>query len=129
MTAESPEVVEMRVPARPVYVSLLRTATASLAARVDFTLDEIDDLRIAIDEASALLLADVVDGGELLCRFNLGEAELAITVSAPTANASAPNPSSFAWTVLTALAGDVSVEKGDDGMVTIGLHKTRSARL
>ncbi|MGW4973630.1 hypothetical protein ACWEP3_27550, partial [Streptomyces albidoflavus] len=31
-------------------------ATAGLAARLDFTLDEIEDLRIAVDEACAILL-------------------------------------------------------------------------
>lgn len=50
------ETVELTVPASASYVSVLRTVTASLAARRDFTIDEIDDLRIAVDEASALLL-------------------------------------------------------------------------
>ena len=38
------------------YLSVLRTATAGLAARLDFTIDEIEDLRIAVDEACAMLL-------------------------------------------------------------------------
>ena len=43
--------VEVRLPAAGAYLSVLRTATAGLAARLDFTLDEIEDLRIAVDEA------------------------------------------------------------------------------
>ena len=43
---------------------MLRTATAGLAARLDFTLDEIEDLRIAVDEACALLLPDAVPGAD-----------------------------------------------------------------
>ena len=46
-----------RCQARDAYLSVLRDATAGLAARLDFTLDEIEDLRIAIDEACAMLLA------------------------------------------------------------------------
>jgi serine/threonine-protein kinase RsbW len=42
--------VEVRLPAAGAYLSVLRTATAGLAARLDFTLDEIEDLRIAVDE-------------------------------------------------------------------------------
>ncbi|HEY9379199.1 MAG TPA: anti-sigma regulatory factor, partial [Jiangellaceae bacterium] len=39
--------VELRVPATGAYVSVLRTAAAGLAARLDFTVDDIEDLRIA----------------------------------------------------------------------------------
>ena len=50
------DVVRLRLPAVGAYLSVLRTATAGLAARLDFTLDEIEDLRIAVDEACAMLL-------------------------------------------------------------------------
>ena len=59
-TASAPRLsrtpVEIRLPADSAYLSVLRTATAGLAARLDFTLDEIEDLRIAVDEACAMLL-------------------------------------------------------------------------
>ena len=48
------------MPAESAYLSVLRTAAAGLAARLDFTLDEIEDLRIAIDEACAMLLAQAI---------------------------------------------------------------------
>ena len=50
------DVVRLQLPAIGAYLSVLRTATAGLAARLDFTLEEIEDLRIAVDEACALLL-------------------------------------------------------------------------
>src|SRR5215213_1639624 len=50
------DVVELDVPAHPAYVAVVRTAAAGLAARADLTLDRIEDLRIAVDEACALLL-------------------------------------------------------------------------
>jgi len=121
------DIVEVRLPANSAYVSLLRTVTAGLAARLDFTLDEIDDLRIAVDEACALLLPDARARDELVCRYSLGDASLDITVSAPTSTDALPSKSSFAWTVLTALAGDVSLDS-QDHQVSIGLRKTRSAR-
>ena len=48
--------VELRIPADSAYVAVLRMATAGLAARLDFTLDDIEDLRIAVDEACAMVL-------------------------------------------------------------------------
>ena len=61
------DVVRLRLPAVGAYLSVLRTATAGLAARLDFTLEEIEDLRIAVDEACALLLPSAVPGAELDC--------------------------------------------------------------
>ena len=40
--------VELRLPPDNAYVAVLRTTTAGLAARLDFTLDDIEDLRMAV---------------------------------------------------------------------------------
>jgi serine/threonine-protein kinase RsbW len=101
------DVVELGVPARTAYVSVLRTTAAALASRLDFTLDEIEDLRIAVDEASALLLTQAVPGSQLSCRFELAGDELTVSVSVHSRNPRVPARNSFAWTVLTALAGHV----------------------
>src|SRR5688500_8363327 len=59
------DVVVLRLPADGAYLSVLRTATAGLASRLDFTLDDIEDLRIAVDEACAMLLPQAVPGADL----------------------------------------------------------------
>lgn len=43
--------VEVRVPAKPQYVSVIRLTVSGLAARIGFTYDEIEDLKIATGEA------------------------------------------------------------------------------
>ena len=73
------------MPAEGAYLSVLRTATAGLAARLDFTLDEIEDLRIAVDEACAMLLSQAIPGTNLVCAFDLGAEEMTITVSVTAA--------------------------------------------
>ena len=40
LQSDSPAVVELNVPASSVYVAILRSVTAGLAARCDLTLDE-----------------------------------------------------------------------------------------
>ena len=94
------------MPAEGAYLSVLRTATAGLAARLDFTLDEIEDLRIAVDEACAMLLSQAIPGTNLECAFDLGAEEMTITVSVTAAEPRIPARDTFAWTVLSALAGD-----------------------
>src|SRR3954449_5938914 len=78
------DLVTLRLPAQSAYLSVLRTATASLASRLDFTLDDIEDLRIAVDEACAMLLSQAVAGSSLDFAFELSEHAIAISVTAAT---------------------------------------------
>ena len=119
------DAVEIRLPADSAYLSVLRTATAGLAARLDFTLDEIEDLRIAVDEACAMLLPHAVETAQLTCRFDLGTDQLDVTVTLPTTRGQLPERDTFSWTVLTALAGEVDTGRGDDTSVWIRLRKRR----
>ena len=124
---ETADYVHVRMPAEGAYLSVLRTATAGLAARLDFTLDEIEDLRIAIDEACAMLLAQAIPGTDLECDFELGTDQVTITVSVVAAQARVPARDTFAWTVLSALAGSVDSRLGPDDRVAIVLAKRRGA--
>ena len=117
--------VTVSMPAEGAYLSVLRTATAGLAARLDFTLDEIEDLRIAVDEACAMLLTQAIPGTTLDCAFDLGTEEMTITVSVIAAEPRMPPRDTFAWTVLSALAGTVDSRLGADDQVSIVLRKRR----
>ena len=73
--------VELRLPADGAYASVLRTTTAGLAARLDFTLDDIEDLRMAAGEAGAIVLERASPGGDLVCAYLLGPGRLTMTLS------------------------------------------------
>ncbi|MGH3738823.1 MAG: anti-sigma regulatory factor [Micromonosporaceae bacterium] len=119
------DIVVLTVPAEGAYLSVLRTAAAGLAARLHFTLDEIEDLRIAVDEACAMLVGDAAPGTDLSCRFAVAEDALGVAVSvAVNGRPALPGTQTFAWTVLTALAGEVHAEH-DGGRATIRLTKRR----
>jgi serine/threonine-protein kinase RsbW len=123
------DVVVLVVPADGSYLAVLRTATAGLAARLQFTLDEIEDLRIAVDEACAMLLTlagrPTRPGTELTCLFQVTEASLSIEVAIPVKeDAALPGGQSFSWQVLTALAGEVTAESSG-GQAAIRLTKRR----
>ncbi|MGB8649236.1 MAG: anti-sigma regulatory factor [Mycobacteriales bacterium] len=122
----SQDVVVLRLPAQGAYLSVLRTATASLASRLDFTIDDIEDLRIAVDEACAMLLAQALAGADLECAFELSADSIAVAVTVPTLEGEQPSRDTFAWTVLTALAGEVDASVDADKNVTISLRKHRA---
>ena len=117
--------VKVCMPAEGAYLSVLRTATAGLAARLDFTLDEIEDLRIAVDEACAMLLVQAIPGTNLECAFDLDTQEMTITVSVVAAEPRMPAKDTFSWTVLSALAGSVEGRLGPGDQVAIVLRKRR----
>lgn len=124
-TAPVRDVVSLRLPADGAYLSVLRTAAAGLASRLDFTLDDIEDLRIAVDEACAMLLPRAAADALLECSFELKPNVLDIAVSLPTIDGALPSKDTFAWTVLTALAGEVDAS-ADGGRVTITMSKKSS---
>ncbi|GAA1967401.1 anti-sigma regulatory factor [Nocardioides panacihumi] len=104
---------------------MLRTATAGLAARLDFTLDDLEDVRMAIGEAAGLVLEAADPGADLTTRFWLRPGELTMTVSTAAESAVAPEPDSFAWTVLTTLAQDATA-RATPGVFEITLMATSS---
>ncbi len=117
--------VTVRMPADGAYLSVLRTATAGLAARLDFTLDDIEDLRIAVDEACAMLLSQAIPGSSLECTFALSPDDMTITVAVPSLNPRPPSGDTFAWTVLSALAGTVEAQVGPGDRLAIVMRKSR----
>jgi serine/threonine-protein kinase RsbW len=112
--------VELRLPADSAYASVLRTTTAGLAARLDFPIDDIEDLRIAIGEASAMVLPEADEGSDLHCTFHLQPGELTVTVAVASAGPVEPDYDSFAWQVLSTLATSASAAY-DEGHFSVTL--------
>jgi serine/threonine-protein kinase RsbW len=123
--ASERDIVSISLPAVGAYLAVLRTATAGLAARLDFTLDDIEDLRIAVDEACAMLLAQAAPAATLDCTFELLPNTMKVSVSVITTDGQEPSRDTFAWTVLSALAGAVDSSVDADNRVTIELAKQR----
>lgn len=121
--------IRLTLPAHSSYLSILRTATAGLAARLRFTLDEIEDMRIAVDEACAMLLTSLNGRGrraplpELVCTFTLSGDEIRVLLMTH-ADTPLPPQQTFAWQVLTALT-DSADSLVADGEFRINLSKRR----
>lgn len=123
MAGSQPD-VELRIPADSAFLAVLRTATAGLAARLDFTLDDIEDLRIAVDEACAMVLPQAKKGTDLTCSFTLGDGSLSVAVSAQCDHPRQPSRDGFAWTVLAALTSSVSAEVSGDRLTIVLARNT-----
>ena len=117
----------LRLPADSSFLAVLRTATSGLAARLHFTLEDIEDLRIAVDEACALLISQARPDASLECSYWLGEATMTVQVSAPSDQPVVPSQQGFAWTVLAALTTTLGADVEGDRLVirlsrSVGRH-------
>jgi hypothetical protein len=87
---------EVIVPLRTRYASTVRIIAASLGAEAGFSVDEIDDVRLALDEVFTMLAEQHegdrvrttfrVDGGELTADFVLESAALQVQPDELAAN-------------------------------------------
>jgi hypothetical protein len=65
--------VELSLPARPELLFLVRMTAAAVASRADFGYDQIEDLRLAIDELALTVSGDEATPGRLQLLFKWTE--------------------------------------------------------
>jgi len=75
------ETVELRIPRKAEWVAVARLAVAAGASRMRFTIEEIEDVKLAVAEActNAIQSADGADQIEILCETD--HAHLRVTVA------------------------------------------------
>jgi serine/threonine-protein kinase RsbW len=113
-TGADPEEVVLTVPATSSYVGTVRLASASLAARCDLTIDEIEDVRLAIDEVCNLLLPLTRPATTLQVRYSLCPGWLSATVAVHAVESAQPDTDSIGWALLQALTDTVEIESQDE---------------
>lgn len=111
----------LTVPADTSYVGLARAATSAVCALADFTVDRLDDIRLAVDEACALVIADAPAGSQVQIGMSVSGNQISIAVQGPTQRDLPVATNTFAWTVLTALVDEVN-SAVSGGLMTIELH-------
>jgi serine/threonine-protein kinase RsbW len=108
--------ITISVPARTGFVHVLRAVTAGVAAGLDFSIDEIDDLRLAVDEASAHLMSGPAPSERISVRLTPGRDRLDILAWGDATDGDwSPERAerSMSWHVLSALADEAALEHVD----------------
>lgn len=79
------DTVHLSIPLSFEYVRVARLAASGLASRLPFDVDEIDDIRIAVDELSGRLVeaGGATGEGELVLQFCVSPEGIDITGRAP----------------------------------------------
>ena len=108
----------LTVPADPAYVVVLRAATAAVASRAGFGLDQIEDLRLAVDELAALALAE--PGATADIQLTLDASDAGVLLQLRFSGSALPEDG-FGWMVLRSLASSAE-QVAEDGHVTVTLR-------
>ncbi|WP_040791053.1 ATP-binding protein [Nocardia paucivorans] len=99
--------VEIRVAASVTQLPIVRGLAETLVLLSDFTLDEVADIRLAVDEVCSTLIAIAAPDTSLNCRFTVGDLDLLVRVSGVAATEGLPDERSFGWHVLRTLTDEV----------------------
>lgn len=118
------------VPARSEFVPVLRGMVASVGARLDLPYEQIDELRMAVDEACALLLR-LSRGETLWLRLQPSGESLTAEVGCDTAITTSPSPAveeSWPWRVIAGLSDEARFDLTDRGPSIVIVKRIPSLR-
>ncbi|MEA2686226.1 MAG: serine/threonine-protein kinase RsbW [Actinomycetota bacterium] len=120
--------MRLEVPASPEFLRITRIMVAGVASRVGFTLDDVEDLRIAIDE---LCFALVGKGraGTISLRYVIEDDSLAVEGAGHFTDdgSNEPHLSPMSHQILGAMVDDVELRTGPEGPTFRMVKRLRSA--
>jgi serine/threonine-protein kinase RsbW len=119
MNDAPPEGVELRLPARPRFLRLARLTASGFASDSGMDVEDLDDLRLAVGEACALLIDGAPESAALLLHYELSATEIVITGRCETANGAGVQVDEPAQAVLGATVDsfDLRTENGSSVFV------------
>ncbi|MEU3472179.1 anti-sigma factor [Rhodococcus sp. 05-340-1] len=105
--------VELRVRAEADQLPVVRAVAETLAVLSDFTLDDIADVKLVVDEVCSQLIKGSVTDAELSCTFAVSDSGIRIVVTSTLTPTSVPKKDSFGWHVLQTLTDTIELRADD----------------
>lgn len=118
--------IELVLPADTRLVRVARLVASGVATTAGFDVDEVEDLRIAVDELCTALV-EGGDGSPLLLGFDLGDGEVSVVGSTKSSGSAAFEPDRLALSrqILAVVVDDHDLN-ADHGQISVRLRKRRS---
>jgi|ERR671915_1017563 serine/threonine-protein kinase RsbW len=121
------DTVRVTIPASPQYVQVVRLVAAGLASRLGFTIDDIEDLKIGVDELASYLTGMQGRDGSLELSFQIFDDRIEITGTGRLARGQSVRHelTDFSRMILETVVDEASLIQ-HDGRPTFALRKNRS---
>ena len=118
--------LSISIPASPQYLQVVRLIAAGLASRLTFTIDEIEDLKIAVDELAAYLTGTQGREGTLEIEFGVESDRIEIkgTGKFTPGDKIRTELTEFSRQILKTVADDAVLEL-NDGLPSFSLTKNK----
>lgn len=111
--------ITLTVPARGEYARTVRMTAAELGSRAAMTYDDIEDVRMAAEEAFVYAVDTLPEGADVRIVFTVAEDKLEIDVLLGTERASTSNEderaTAYASFILEAVCDEVGFASDDSG--------------
>ncbi len=121
--------VRLVVPAMPEYLRLARVTAAGLASRLGFSFDEVEDLRLAIDELCFGLTGSEGRDGTVSIRYVLSSDQLLVEGTGTFSTDARSSLSELSEVILDALVDEHHLGEGDDGPTFRLVKRRRDVQL
>ena len=116
--------VRLAVPASPEFLRLARVTATGLASRLGFTFDDVEDLRLAIDEMCFTLIGAKGRSGSIELVYRILDRALDVAGTIEADEIATPELSEWSDQILNALVDEHEVW-GDGGRAGFRLLKRR----
>jgi serine/threonine-protein kinase RsbW len=101
------DVVELRVPAEPDQLFLLRRLTEGLSRCAHLDLISIIEMKVAVNDAATSLIECASSGAWLECCFTTVEGQLTTTLHVYARDRTTPGAGTLRWRLLTTISDSV----------------------
>lgn len=121
------ETIKMEIPANPDYVSIIRLTTSGIANKIGFSIDDIEDMKVAVSEActnaikhsndnNVQVIYNIIENGiEIEIKDNGKGYDIGAIETPDLAN---PKESGLGLFIIQTLMDEVTIEsKGNQGTI------------
>lgn len=126
------ETIKMEISSNPDYVGIIRLTTSGIANKIGFSIDDIEDIKVAVSEACTNAIKHS-DDEKFNITFNILDNRLDIEIkdngsgydidSVPTPDLENPKENGLGLFIIQALMDDVSIESKDNKGTIIKMTK------
>jgi serine/threonine-protein kinase RsbW len=122
-----PYPIRLTIPAEPRLLRLARMTAATIAVDLGFSLQDIEDVRVAVDELAAALIEGHEPDAVLELAFGSDQGSVLVTGEVVGGAGRTPELHAVARELLDLVADEYAVERGPTGRASFRLTKHRGS--
>ena len=126
---ENGNCIKLSFPVNAAYVSSARLTASSVANRMNFDIDEIEDIKTAVSEACTYIIKTLSSEarGNFEISFLLSNESIEISISAE--GKLSPVPDDMSIMMIKAMVDDFKIESGTKDLISVTMLKKHKASI